>query len=883
MDPRSDPSADRATGSTMTFLFTDIEGSTRRWEESTDMFELVSRHFSVLDDEVQLAGGTVFATLGDGIASAFRSANAAVQAAVNAQRRLRDLGLGVRMGMHTGEVERAGADFRGRTVNRASRVMSVASGGQIIVSNVTASLLQSGIADLAYGLSDLGSHRLRGLAAPERLWQVDAPDLPGAFPPVQSERPGPVGLPVHRSSLVGRIDDERRVRALLDDNRVVTLTGVGGVGKTRLAAHVARRLMSEYRSIGFTTLSSITDSSDVAAAIVAALSDLDGWTVHDGVASNGDGAAAARTLLVVDNCEHVVDGAADAINDLANRWPSLTVLATSREQLGIDGEHVVVIRPLALDAAVRLFRERAAAAGADLGAAARGPIEALCRRLDGVPLAIELASARAASLPVSEILAALDTGEPSCLRRRRPGPDRHVTLDATIAWSYRLLDEQERRLFAWLSVFPNGFEFDAARHVAESLALGRAAPTAIESLVTKSMISAEPASVGVRYRMLETMRAFALDRLDERAERLAARRVAADWVASLAGPHHGGPCTAEVERAARRLEREQEAWRDAVILAVELESSELAGGLCGPPANFFLLGRHDLVDLVRPLLDIARRSVDRRAVLCSLIVAAAGVTPPQQLTAWADEVQSIDRRSPTGLGALMRWLALAWSGRFSEAVDVCVAASKDHRLDHTTRDLLVGIAILDHFSLTEARDDRHGLLARATEVAARAEMALTRVSCRLGLAWGLVASDPDRSISLVRQGLDDIAEVPALTRLTLPGSASRLLSELDPAIAARSLLAQIDVASRDSFADMIPLFYGAALLERVGDPDASPTLATVAARPLAGAASMMDFVDQARRAARRRDDVGLETLERSVRDGLQAIIGASADVAVSRD
>ena len=179
----------------------------------------------------------------------------------------------------------------------------------------------------------------------------------------------PVGLPVHRSSLVGRTDDERRVRALLDHNRVVTLTGVGGVGKTRLAAHVAVVCMTEYGSIGFTTLSSITDSSDVAAAIVAALSDLDGWTVHDGVASVGDGAAAARTLLVVDNCEHVVDGAADAINDLANRWPSLTVLATSREQLGIEGEHVVVIRPLALDAAVRLFRERAAAAGADLGPA----------------------------------------------------------------------------------------------------------------------------------------------------------------------------------------------------------------------------------------------------------------------------------------------------------------------------------------------------------------------------------------------------------------------------------------------------------------------------------------------------------------------------------
>ena len=292
----------------------------------------------------------------------------------------------------------------------------------------------------------------------------------------------------------------------------------------------------------------------------------------------------APTLLVVDNCEHVVDRVAEIINDLTGRFPTLTVLATSREALRIDGEHVVPLRPLSPDAASRLFLERAAAAGADVDAFGRSSIEAVCRRLDGVPLAIELAAARTASLPVGEILAALDSGESWCARGRRQGADRHVTLDETIAWSYRLLDESERRLFTRLAVFPNGFELDAVRHIAESIALGGGLGlAAIESLVNKSMVSAEATASGVRYRMLETMRSFALARLDEAGERVPARRVAAEWIASVAGQRRGGPCTATVERAARRLERDQEAWRDAVTFAAEHGCRESRPGVVRAP------------------------------------------------------------------------------------------------------------------------------------------------------------------------------------------------------------------------------------------------------------------------------------------------------------
>ena len=231
------------------------------------MFDVVERHFVVLDEEVTAAGGAVFASLGDGVAAAFRSARSAVRAAVGAQRRLRTLGLDVRMGLHTGEVEVAGADFRGRSVNRASRVMSSANGGQILVSQVTASLLTSGVPDHTLELTDLGSHRLRGFAEPERLWQIATPDLPGQFPPVHGERPAAVGLPTHRSSLVGRDEDERRIRTVLERHRVVTLTGVGGVGKTRLALHLARKLASGYGSTAYTALASVSDPADVAAAI----------------------------------------------------------------------------------------------------------------------------------------------------------------------------------------------------------------------------------------------------------------------------------------------------------------------------------------------------------------------------------------------------------------------------------------------------------------------------------------------------------------------------------------------------------------------------------------------------------------------------------------
>jgi predicted ATPase/class 3 adenylate cyclase len=860
-----------APSTTMTFLFTDIEGSTRQWEQSPVMRELVEQHFVVLRTAVESAGGEVFATMGDGVAAAFSSAESAVNAAVVAQRQMPTIGLDVRMGIHTGEVERVDDDFRGRPVNRAARIMATGHGGQILVSDVSASLVRSGPCPVE--LVDLGTHRLRDLTEPERLWQVVHAELGRQFPPVRSLDTYSNNLPPQRTSLVGREHDIARVVALLDRHRIVTLTGVGGVGKTRLAVHVAADLLARFGDVWFVELASVVDPDDVADAIALTLGV---GAVTDPLAAAAALLAGNDTLLVVDNCEHVVDTAAAAIDALTAACPRLVVVSTSREALGVDGEHVVAVGSLdPSTTAVELFHQRAAAAGADLSSTERDLVEQVCRRLDGIPLAIELAAARAATLGVPAVMAALDDRFSLLSGGRRRALDRHGTMRATIDWSYRLLEPDEQRLFLWLSVFPNGFELDAAHHVASALGIdGPSATEHVASLVQKSMVVAEPQPRGVRHRLLETVRAFGLEQLDHRSERVDALTALAEWVTTITDLPFDDLCSAAVERHSIRLERDADTWRDAVLLAAQVGSGDLAARLCGPPVAYFLLGRHDLADFVRPLLSVCgNEPLQRRAVLCALEVSAAGATEPAQLQAWADELQAIDDVVPTGLGGLMQWLALAWRGDFVASVELCVQASLDPRYRQATRDMFVGIATLDHFSLTEVAGDPFGLVDRALEVADRSAVAIHRVTCLLGAAWGLAASQPDRSLQLVRRALADIDDVPALTRLTLPGSASRLLARLDPSVAASGLLEQIDATpARRSFVDLIPVSYATALLHRVGHPAAGSVLATMSVSPIAPYLSMMDFVDLARRASSSSSVVSLSELESIVRTALVDIV-----------
>ncbi len=859
------------TCATMTMLLTDIEGSTRQWEQSPAMAARVDEHFEVLRRSIEDAGGTVFATMGDGVAAAFVSAEAAVRAAVSAQRALPATGLAVRMGIHTGEVERAAGDIRGRPVNRAARIMAAGHGGQILVSDVTAVLLRAGPRSVT--LLDVGTHRLRDLDGPERLWQVGEPGLPTEFPPIRGDDPPPApGLPAPRSALVGRGRDGRRVRALLARSRIVTLTGVGGVGKTRLALHAAAELGEDYERIGFVELARVTDPADVAGAIARSI----GVPVAaDPIAAVALSLAGRATLLVVDNCEHVVDAAARAVDALAAACPTLAVLATSRERLGIDGEHVIPVQPLAPPLARQLFEERAAAAGADVRALPPIEVAEVCRRLDGLPLAIELAAARAGTLDLGAIVGGLADRIRPRFARCGHADDRHRTMGDTIEWSYRLLDDGEQRLFRRLAVFPaDGFELDAAVHVARSLGIDEDdAVTHVASLVHKSMLVAEPGPAGMRYRMLEVVRAYGTARLDDLGERADALTALARWVTTITDLPYADACSAAVERHCQRLEREVGAWREAAVTAAHLRSGELAAALCGPPVAFFLLGRHDLADLVPPLLDVCTGPLQRRAVLAALVVSSATADPGARLS-WAHEVEQAEDVERTGLGSLMRWLALAWAGDIASAVEVCVTASRDERLAPATRDLFVAIAVLDNFSLTDARDDEFALVPRAVEVAERSPVALARVSCRLGVAWSLAEAAPARAVELIRLALRDIDSVPPMTRVTLPGSAARLLGRLDPKVAARGLLEQLGGAGAPrSFVDLIPLGYAGALLHRLGHAAADDVLASLSVAPVARSLSMMDVVDVAWRAAASRDAVALGELESTVREALAEIAG----------
>lgn len=526
------PMPTRPTG-TVTFVLTDVEGSTRAWEgHPAAMAAAMTRHDAVLRSAIEGHGGYVFSTAGDAFAAAFAEAADAVEAALDVQRRLHaerwppPLALRVRIGLHTGDAVERDGDYFGPTVNRAARIMAAGHGGQTLASAATVGALDPA----AYALTDLGEHRLRDLEGLERLLQVGADGLPADFPPLRTADRYESTLPVQRSTFVGRDEERRRVAQLIVTHRLVTLTGVGGTGKTRLAIEVAHAAADEAPDgIFFVDLGRIADEALVWQGIAA------------GIAFTPDAAApigpqvtrrlrAQRALLVVDNCEHVIDAAAPAVDEILAACPTVRILATSREALGIDGERVYGVRPLSTEAtdgrvspAVRLFLERATAADAPaFGAADIAAAREICVRLDGLPLAIELAAGRLGLLSPAEILARLEDRFRLLTGGRRGKRSRYRTLEETIAWSYDLLDDGEQSLLRQLSVFPAAFGLSrasavAARDERETLDL-------LDGLVARSLVQTErPDDGGTRYRLLESIREYAQARLVEAGEADAAR------------------------------------------------------------------------------------------------------------------------------------------------------------------------------------------------------------------------------------------------------------------------------------------------------------------------------------------------------------------------
>ena len=518
--PGAPPPAELPTG-TVTFLFTDIEGSTRLLQELGDRYAAVrDEHAAIVRRAIGEGGGVEVSTEGDSFFAAFSHPAGAVRAAVAAQRDLagRDWPAGypvrVRMGVHTGEGVRGGDNYVGIDVNRAARIAAAAHGGQVIVSDATRALVADTLPAGA-SLRDLGEHRLKDIAQPVRLHDLVIEGLRSDFPPPRTLDARRDGLPAQLTSFVGRQEEIAEVRRLLGRARLLTLTGPGGTGKSRLAVQVAAELLPELRhGAVFVDLSAVTDPALVAAAVARALNlrETPGRPVLDVVK---DHLRDQELLLVVDNFEQVA-AAGPVVEELVTAAPALKALVTSRVALALRGEQEYEVPALSRAEAVRLFTERAQAVrpGFRVTGENAGAVGEIAARLDGLPLAIELAATRTKVLTPGQMLPRLEQRLTVLTSGARTLPERQRTLRAAIAWSHDLLDGAERRWFARLSVFAGGWTLESAEAVCDPDELGLDALTALASLVDQSLVRrVDAAGGGARFSMLETIREFGQERL----------------------------------------------------------------------------------------------------------------------------------------------------------------------------------------------------------------------------------------------------------------------------------------------------------------------------------------------------------------------------------
>jgi predicted ATPase/class 3 adenylate cyclase len=504
----------------VTFLFTDIEGSTALWDQHpSEMRQALERHDHILHDTIALHGGFVFSHGGDGVAVAFQRAGDAVAAAVEAQRALlaeswpSGVELWVRMGLHTGEAYERDGDYFGPPLNRAARLMSAAYGGQVVVSATTAEMLWS---MTGIELVDIGQLELRGVNDRIHAFGVSADGVPWVEGEPRTARTLVGNLPTPVNEWFGSVAELRRRVASLPHRRLVTLTGPGGVGKTRMALEAAAVAADEFGDgVWLVELAPLAEPDSVALAVAATLSIQPEGGVSV-VAAIADWLRDRRLLLVLDNCEHVLGAAGDLASAIVTRCRTVTVLATSREPLGVDGERIVPVAGLGPADAVDLFYDRVSAADDTVALSAEdySAVVAICEALDGIPLAIELAAARVRSLTPAEVQQRLDDRLRLLRSTARRGSERHRTLRATVDWSYQLLRDDERLLFGRLSVFAGGFDLGAVEEVCAQPPLDVVETfDVLAGLVDKSMVVADRSADGTRYRLLETLRQFAAERV----------------------------------------------------------------------------------------------------------------------------------------------------------------------------------------------------------------------------------------------------------------------------------------------------------------------------------------------------------------------------------
>jgi len=598
-------SVPRLPTGTVTFLFTDIEGSTRLWQRHPEAMRVaLARHHEILRIAIESNGGYVFQIVGDAFCAAFHTVPAGVSAALAAQHALtaeswgESTPLRVRMAVHTGTAEvhagehKSGEYVSGLTLSHAARLLSVGYGGQILVSSAAQEMLRGDAATRAE-LRDLGVHRLRDIAGAEHIYQVVAPSLPAAFPALVSLETVPNNLARQLTTFVGRRREIAEVQRLLAETRLLTATGPGGSGKTRLCLEAAAGLLEGYPGgVWMLELAPVTDP-ELAAQVLATTLGVREEAGRTLLATVIDHLRTKRALLVLDNCEHLIDACARLAEALLQACPHVKILASSREPLGLTGEVVFRVPPLSVPdsrhlpplerfadyEAIRLFVDRAVAAKPDFVLTeANAPVTAkVCERLDGIPLAIELAAARVRTLSIQQIAAHLDERFRLLTGGSRTALPRHQTLRGLIDWSHGLLVDAERALFRRLAAFLGGWTLEAAEAVCAFDGVQRRdAVDLLGRLVDKSLVLMDEREGEARYRMLETIRQYGLEKLADSTEGEMVRTRHHDFWVSFAEAAEQRLQGAEQVTWLTRLDDDHDNMRAALRWSIDRDEAEPA-------------------------------------------------------------------------------------------------------------------------------------------------------------------------------------------------------------------------------------------------------------------------------------------------------------------
>ncbi len=720
----------RVEARTVTFLFTDVEGSTRLLQDLGDRWPAtLERHRELIRTAIAANGGEEAGTEGDSFFVVFPSASGALAAVIAAQRALdaepwpKEHPLRVRMGLHTGEAERSNDTYTGLDVHRAARIAAAGHGGQVLISDATRLLLGASL-PAGVGFGDLGTHRLKDLPEPEHLQQLVIEGLPAEFPPLRTVEATPNNLPVQLTSFLGRRREIEEVSALLQKHRLLTLTGPGGTGKTRLSLEVATRAMDRFPDgVFFVALSPLHEVELVAPTIAheLGLADRGGREPEDRII---DHIGSKRMLLVLDNFEQLVP-AAPVVNTLLKRATNLSVLVSSRESLHLYGEQEYAVPPLGTppmpgrsrttDAAsvsqyeaVALFIDRASSVKPSFRVTNDNApaVAELCVRLDGLPLAIELAAARVRILTPDAILRRLADRLDLLSGGGSDRPERQQTLRGAIAWSYDLLDERDRRLFAALSIFVGGASFEAVEEICGPLIEGDLFD-GLNSLVEKSLVRELSTDGDVRFSQLHTIREFAAEHATELGFLEELRLRHADYFARLAADAQAVIMGSDKRTWLDRLELEHDNLRAAFACAIDAHDGARALDLSASLWRFWQMRGYLVEGLER--------------------VRQALAIPPDAAT------DAARRRALEAAGGLAYWQAdmRTAEGYYTQALEAQRAAGDERGV----ADALYNLSFV--YSVPSGRGAKMTDVKRSRELVAEALEIYRRVDDRPGVARAL--------------------------------------------------------------------------------------------------------------------------------------------------